>query len=325
MKKRIISSILSICMLVSLISIFSVNSFAEDSRYNELMEQKKEYMSELYPNGCGFGEWYYPRPYISPSLTVLLYTDAAKKITLEKNIDDGGELIGPHITMFVMNGNEEADMYLTSPEIFEATKKIGRGESRSALRECVKYFEISKEDLLEAFKTMKENPDAIRPLLSFLTDEEYESAKMSDGTFGKTDWPEFVIEAMFIEDDKKAHDLISKPNAVYVSELGRAVTATELDFAFISDNSGGVSLDELLTYDLTSDTMGDFIQFIKESIKSEENEYYITAEHVALLEKERARQLAVQTGEELIFIPLAALSFAAAVALINPKLRRRLN
>ncbi|MBE6543222.1 MAG: hypothetical protein E7675_02360 [Ruminococcaceae bacterium] len=318
MKKQIIGIILSICMLVSSITMLSISSYAEDSRYNELMAQKKEYLAEHKNYG---GELYYLSPLITPQITVLFYTDVANELTFEVH---NGYTEDHYLNAFLRKGGYSGQYFcfIISPELEQVTSKSKfLGESRSALRDCIKYFDISKEELLEAFKTMKEDPDAIRPLFDFLTDEEYESMKEPDGTFGSADWPEFVIEAMFIEDDKKAHDLINYPYAVYVPELERVLTNHEIDRAHMWNINEYTTVDKLLTFDLTSDTMGEFIQYIKR------NNYlniYITSEHLSLLEKERARQLAVETGEELIFIPLAVVSFAGAVAIVSPKLRRKL-
>ena len=324
--KRKISAILILSIIISTLSVFSVNTFA-DTEYERLLEQSREYI------GDEISSFYYPL--YSPPLTVLLYTDAAKKFTFEKGFTYGGTLVGRDHDWFVIGGFGNGDYYLTSPEISAAIKKCetkpyGARESRSALREAVKYFDISKVELVEAFRKMKEEPDYIRPLLTILTDEEFEKTKGPDGTFGKTDWPEFVIEAMYIEDDAKAHDLLTYRNAVYIPELGRVTEIYEIckgeEYLKEKQDAGNyLTIDDLISFDLTTDSMGLFIEHLRKRV-DEDTAIEISEERMAMLEAAREYQLAnpkpPQTGEEVYLIPVALVSLALGALVIYPRRRK---
>ena len=322
--KKLISIILALSILLSSFLVLGINSFA-DSNYNKLYKESRKYVEGLYGNLYN--------PLCSPPLTVLLYTDAAKEFTFERHINNADIIVGINFNWFVYRGTSlnhlyPAECYLVSPEIYKATKKCRTEpyearESRSALRECVKYFDISKDELVAAFKRMKEDPDYIRPLLSFLSDAEYESAKLEDGTFGKTDWPEFVIEAMYIKDDKKAHDLLTEKYAVYVPELKRTIEFHEVDTGE-NGGPGCINISQLIEFGLTSDSMGMFIKYLRNKVDNGEIRK-ISEERMLLLEAEREKQLAnPKTGEPVYLVPVAIASLTFGVYAVYPRKKRKL-
>ena len=326
--KRKISTILILSIIISTFSVFSINTFA-DAEYDRLLVQSREYL------GNKTSSFYYPL--YSPALTVLLYTDAAKEFTFVREDITGHWVLSAERSWFVIGDYATSNCCLMSPEITAATESCATipykaRESRSALREAVKYFDISKEELVEAFRKMKEDPDYIRPLLSFLSDEEYESSKLEDGTFGKTDWPEFVIEAMYIEDDAKAHDLLTYRNVVYIPELGRVTETNEIETAeyYLTFDEryhaeGYLTIDDLIKFDLTSDSMGLFIEHLRKRV-DEDTAIEISEERMAMLEAAREYQLAnpPQTGEALYLIPAALVSLALGVLVIYPRKKKNI-
>ena len=327
-KHKITSKLLCallVCVVLVPILGSSVLAEGEDAYYQELVEQRQEYIQNHYTNE-EYYEYYFYHPLFSPSLVVLLYTDIGEELTFEKEPDEAdGDTMGMQHNWFKYGSG-----CLNSPELAKATEACSTfpytaRESVSALRECVQYFDITKEELLAGFKLMKENPDAIRPLLTVLTDEEYEKAKGEDGTFGKTDWPEFVIEALFMEDDAMAHRLLTKPFTVYVPELGRVVETNELNYELDYNSTAPdhyVTFDRLKSYDLTSDAMGEFIEYQLRYIKNHDTPY---AREVAELAAAREAQLkASQTGDGSVNA-LWVIAFAIpALAFVTIKRKRRI-
>ena len=88
-----------------------------------------------------------------------------------------------------------------------------------------------------------------------------------------------------------------------------------------------VNYTDFLKNDLTSMGMSEFIDYldILKNTDGFNKNIELNSSRLQRLKDAQAKQLAVQTGEELIFIPLAVVSLAAAVMIINPKLRRRFN
>jgi hypothetical protein len=107
---------------------------------------------------------------------------------------------------------------------------------------------------------MQEEPDSIRSLLGFLSDEEFEGAKWDHGLFCYKPIPSFVMEALYMENDEIAYQLLTKPHSVYIKEFNRVITAWELANYWGNNIAWGNNIDILLSCDLTSDAMGDFIQ-----------------------------------------------------------------
>ena len=351
--KKNCSIILTIAMIISCFSVFSLDTLAED-KYDDLITARKEYLISRYPKygkflekadgdqqiptpGFNIGEAYWMQSFFDAcDLTVLLYTDEAQNMTFdvvrsseiiiegELEIEIEGEYVWSEFTSLFIS-----DMiYITSPEIDAATNSC-RSEyyphlaAKSALRACLDYFDISKEELIAANERMQQDPDCIRELFDdILSDKEFESVRQSNGLFCRAPLEDFMIEALYLEDDEMANNLLSIPYSVYVKEFDSMVTVMSGNYVhsfFYLESSKYYDLD------LTSDFMGDFINMLYHS-GSPWNGYDKRNYEVSLILKDaRAKQLAVQTGEELIFIPLAVVSLAAAVMIINPKRRRRFN
>ncbi len=177
-------SIRLICVLLTAIILESVLGVVigaenDSAHYEQLLKEKKAYIDREYADylkGEYGAENYFWFPLISPPLRVLLYTDAGKNLTIIKNTEEEYH-DGVDNSLFTFDSG-----CLISPEINKATEACRTlpytvRESVSGLRECIRYFGITKEELLAGFKLMKEDPDAIRPLLPMLTDREYESAR----------------------------------------------------------------------------------------------------------------------------------------------------
>ena len=320
--KRVICSIIVVFVLLHTACI---GAYAEP--YSELWEERAQYLED-WNNWKYAGELYDYYPMLSGNLTVLLYTDIANELTFEKIYSEGGDLIGPeYLVVF-------GDYGIESPEINEAIQSCKTGytkstEVRSALKECVLHFDISKEELLNAYKTMRDNPDAIREILSFLSDEEYQQLKIEkelgyeNGTFGKTEWPNFILDALYIEDDATAQRLLCKPFALYVKELGRVVTGKDLFYHF------NASVEEFAEYDLTHDDVGGFLTYCREKYLPDDwrdsKDGRTAEEKIEYLEAAREAQLqAAQTGDGAVNA-LWVIAFAIpALAVVTAKRKRRI-
>ena len=127
-----------------------------------------------------------------------------------------------------------------------------------------------------------------------------------------------------MEDSEIAEILLCHPGSVYIKER-------EMTFSCLSllENSD-ISVEAICAYDLTTDSFVKFISDMKDTVSKLDdgfNDSYgrTPVERYNLIAAEQQRQLAVQTGEEMIFIPLAVVSLAAAVMIINPKIRKKFN
>ena len=261
--KKYIALFALICILFSSIAVNLVYADTATKEYRVWLNERNKYLAE---NGYGGGEFYYNYPYMEfCTLTVLLYTDVAKEFVFEKHEYDG-KGHGPCLTIaedwfygftpFEEN-QYETGFWLTSPQISEVVQScLGEygAEDLCALRACVQRFGITKAELIEANRKMQEEPESVRELLSFLTDDDFRLVKKENELYCLAPLPDFAIEALYLEDDAAAYRLLSKPYAVYMKEYNRMFTVWELrDFSS--------PVESFVQCDLTSDAVGDFIAF----------------------------------------------------------------
>ncbi len=313
-KYRIISIVLIFMMLLVLANGLSVSA---EVSYEELLEQSKKDPNWGNSSMGDFRVFYPLRPGWG-SLTVLLYTDIAKDLTFEvytpEDEDADLEVFSPEETIFVYRNST-----IMSPEITKATESCRAGtvgESRSALRECVKYFDISKEELLEAYRLMREEPEIIRSLFPFITDDEFnDSWNIPEYGFSvMTDIPQYALEALYMEDDAKAHRLLCREFAVYVEDLGIVISASD-----VLTEGKNFSFENLIRLDLTSDAMGEFIDYWRARYSPNSDDGKAFAELAAARE---AQLKAAQTGDSAVttlWVVAVAISFLAAVVAIRRK------
>jgi hypothetical protein len=161
--------------------------------------------------------------------------------------------------------------------------------------------------------------------LSFLTDEEFNSAKNDAGTFAETDWPQEIIDAICMEDEVEAYKILCKPFAIYVPEMERVMIAHELGN---SRYWRKVSVDDFATYDLTSDEMGAFLKTAYKYASGEKDvdsrDARTGEEKLAYLEAAREAQLAAkETGDGavqgVIVLAIAIPALAATLILRRKK------
>ena len=329
--KKIISLLLLMCIVVASFSVFAISGYAdEDAEYERLYQQKQEYVDKVY--GKTFFDWgYFYYPLIEFSLDVLLYTRIGEEITLVKEYDGTSEYLC-HDLLLITSYKDDSEyplFYFTSPELSKAaeaasTPPYHMRESRCVLRECIQYFGLTKTEILEANERLKNDPDSIRNLLPMLTDEEFERIK----PVGLPE-EEFMVEALFIEDDRKAHDLLTKPCAVYVPEFGRVTEFYELLYCDYYDPDDYISVEEFIETDLTTPVMREFVAFLcGDRYIHWHGGFNYTSDINTIVSAQKAQfeakgeEYIPPTGESLIYIPIAAVSIIAAVMVVRTRRKR---
>ena len=345
--KKLLSIILALTLILPCISAFVLEASAED-KYAELWKQREEYLKAKYE---GYAEYLEkadsqekiespinyggPFPYFSAcELTILLYTNIAKDLTLEMHRQDPnveaylGRWRTVYYTLFDAKERDiYTDFWVISPEISKAIEDcIPRSEEestvsfvemRSALRACIKFFDIPKEDLIKANKLMQEDPDILRDILPPMSDAEFERARWESGLFCAAPLEDFMIEALYLEDDVIANNLLCEPYAVFVKEYDSIVILNGtryIDRFFDSD----IEYDK---FDLTPEYMGDFINVCYHA-----DNWLLSKDIGIKLRTEREKQLAnpkpPSTGEEVYLIPVALVSLALGALVIYPRRRK---
>ena len=314
-----------VCLLI-LSSLTPNFVFADEDDYSELIAQRQAYFEAKHGNEVGstWGDFYWLDPYVDGAgLTVLLYTDAAKEWTFDIIEADGYDN-GDHFD--TLTGGESwfhgwLSWFMTSPEIDAAiqTKDIdewrpNRLEYNSHLRKCIQYFGITKEELKEANRKMQEEPDSIRTLFPFLTDDQFEYARQENGLFCYEPLADFMIEALYLEDDEAANNLLCEPYAVYVKDLDRAVALQML-------YDGDLGFYDILACDLTSDWMGRFLEIDGYLKYSRE----LILAHDRISAAREAQLAAAETGDGAVTaVWVIALAVPTLVAVVTVKRKRRI-
>jgi len=305
--KRIIAVVIIVAtvLLCLAASINTVYADDETSKYQVLLEEKAEYLKDFKGSG-EIGKYLFPL-LEEASLTVLLYTDVASNFTFNKTeIEDEFEndvfwedFVPAYYHVFyaydeyLLECNEIneaiADAWVNQKVSYVHDNLPEGAEYISGLRACIQYFGITKEELIEANRKMQEEPDSIRDLLGFLSDKEFEGARWDHGLFCYKPIPNFVIEALYMENDEMAYRLLTKPHSVYIKEFNRVITAWELANYWGDSIDWGNDIEILLSCDLTSDAMGNFIQ----------NNRVL---NIAFLAAAREKQLSEKAGREAAFV-----------------------
>ena len=328
--KRIIAIVIMVATMLSCLSVSINTVYADDatSEYQALLAEKAEYLKDFEGSG-EIGQYLYPL-LEEAGLTVLLYTDVASNFTFNKTkIEDEfdnyvfwEDFVPSYYHVFYAYGeyllecneiNEAiADAWVNQKVSYVHENLPTGAEYISGLRACVQYFGITKEELIEANRKMQEEPDSIRTLLGFLTDNEFEGAKWDHGLFCYKPIPNFVMEALYMENDEMAYQLLTKPHSVYIKDLNRVITAWELSNYWGNNIVWGNDIHVLLSCDLTSDAMGDFIRNNR-------------VQNIDVLEAAREAQLqAAQTGDGSLNA-LWVIAFAIpALAFVTIQRKRRI-
>lgn len=172
----------------------------------------------------------------SDALGLLLYTRAANKWTVKKCyiVDDDNQRfdkeyyfydISPSVETIDENGsNAIAVMYI--PELLPTLEKCYTGNvPRDAnenlykilpcLRSAVKEYNLTKNELIEACKKSRENPEIVKKYFSDFSEEEFERMKSKGELTFDLD-QSWLLDALYAERDLDCSLLCIKPFATIV-------------------------------------------------------------------------------------------------------------
>ena len=165
-------------------------------------------------------------------------------------------------------------------------------------------------------------------MLSFLSDEEFESGRNEDGYFGTWDVPEFFIDALYIEDNDLSQNLLCMPFAVYVKELGDYVCdANLLEVSYQVIVSEDKEFYEFLNFDLTNLGMDNFMKYLDNLTNTDvfERNSELNSKRIQMIKSEREKQLAnPKTGEPVYLVPVAIASLTLGIYAAYPRKKRKL-
>ncbi|MBE6543036.1 MAG: hypothetical protein E7675_01410 [Ruminococcaceae bacterium] len=196
-------------------------------------------------------------------------------------------------------------------------------------RFVIQKLGITADELREAYRRMSEEPEYARQTLKELTDSEFEAyAKYLKN---ESVPPNFVIEAACMKDEEKAASLLVKPGSAYVKELGYCIDAWDLFFGY------KYTVEDFQNFDLTTVSLKVFFADIKAYFEYD-SPYYdgiffdwegydddlgrTPRQRFEALYAEYERQLEnPKTGEELVFVPLAIVSFILGIMIVCKKRR----
>ena len=287
--KKIFALLLTICMLLSTVGLFT--AYAEDTlleeKYAALYAEKEEYLKEH----TEYNSIYYEES----MLTILLYTDTAKDWNYERISFDAvyGGYEGEQFGVSILKMFFGAGFFIKCSEIVELSKNCnymrwydGAYHDRdgsllkgtSLLRECIKHFDISKEELISANKKMQEDPYSVFELFPMLSDHDIVSFSVDN--IKKRVLPEFIIEALYLEDDRAANTLLFADTTTLYMEDGCIVRAVNLS----GDDYYNMTVEELAEYDLKP-------IWVEYFLNNTEVAEIIGEEKLALLKAEREYQL----------------------------------
>jgi len=320
MKYKIICMMLILALTFGMVGLFSVSA---ENDYEKLWQEKRLYeIKNGYGDGLIENQW---AIYYECSWRFIPYTEAGKKLTYEVKTEELGEYgYPPHIFLYGMDSvvysQKLVDIYHESL-IIPNNDRPGVCNTRKMIQE----LGITEEDMRNAFDRMKNEPESAREVLSWLSDEEFESYLFMIEQYlaylEEFPIPDFVISAYFLENDEEAQYLLSQEGAVYVPELGYALYERLL----LSDS---VSVEEIAGYDLTTPGFGYFLEN-RRSYSGGGHVYKdgrTAKEKLEYLEAAREAQLkAAQTGDGAVnALWVVALAVPALAAVVLAKRKRRI-
>ncbi len=322
--KRIACILLSALLLLPAIASFGVGAAAE-STYDELWQEKLEYESDpRFVNTLHEWEYYHGIMYGVPVLPLILYTekcDWTYVLEAEWEHDAAIDIYWRDDISYWLHCKDLNDYVgIRDVDLEEAPFSDFSSPRVSWIRKMFQSMGITLEDWVAAFQKMKDDPHAIRDNLACLTDEEFERF-VNEQCRPVEMPPNFILQAMFMEDDVKAESLLAMSGNVYIPELGCTISVHEI---LKSDLS---IVEKLMEFDLTTKSFEHFLDDTRYLLEvqnvggfhSYENGFTILEQ----LESAREAQLAAkETGDSAVTSVLVlalALSTLGAVVLAKKK------
>ena len=319
--KKLLSIVLSVLLILPILASFGVGVSAE-SDYEKLWAEKVAYEQEkgiIYTSGeyvvyiCygdDFGEG--GDNYNEYGWAFLLYTEKGKELAYRASeIDEGWSIFPMYIGInLVCDELREMCISNNTPKELEERWFL----KRSDYRYIVQSLGITSEELHEAYRKMREEPETARQTLSFLSDDEFEI--YLKGLKRLTDPENFMIEAACMENDDQGEMLLAVPGNVYIKELGYSVSVQRI-------MSQTMNKESFLDYDLTTES---FVRFMDDlQTLAAKGWWKIDADKYEFLIEEQARQLsAAETGDNAVTALWVVALALPALAVVTLKRKRKI-
>ena len=350
--KKLMSIILALTLIIPCISAFALNSSA-DSEYDKLWQEKMEYEKKMFGEGIRYRtgpEDFSPLTHGDIGLDgsgvggfdFILFTAQGQKLTYNyyphkgNILDASGWSFSAYWDEWETKTRclvlcEELYGYFID-EIYEIDEKYDEYKYTSPYRLIVQKLGITKDELKEAYRKMKEEPEYLRRAIPELTDTEFEAYKEY---LKNVEIPEnFVIEAACMKDDEKAETLLNYPGFVYVKELGYSIEAKAMFEHIFSYKT--IPIEDIVEFDLTTDGFilffddmkayfemeGNF--FDRQGFKDDKGRTPRQVFDILFAEHERQMRENPKTGEPVYLIPVAVISLTLGVYAIYPRKKRKL-
>ncbi len=266
--KKFVSIVLSVLLILPVIASFGVGASAENT-YEELWAEKIAYEKEdgfislgeashCVVNVCygdDFGEGGDAMGY---GWAFLLFTEQGQKLTYRfiKNdypYEEGYNVWGSYWHW----ESEDAFVCVELKEMIESCENLdptfAPSARTAAYRNVVQTLGITSEELHEAYRKMREEPEYARNILSYMDDAEF--AYISSCFKECRIPPNFVIEAACLADDDQAEMLLAVPGNVYIKERGYTIPCIDIYATF---HGADTSVEEFKNFDLTTDSFDKF-------------------------------------------------------------------
>ena len=341
---KTLSILLIIALLFAMIPAFGISALALDvsaqSEYDKLWNEKLTYEMDkkvYYGQDSTYSLSY------GVDFSFILFTNQIDELSYEfinyYDVDENHTMLSSYWRKLnaygpVFDGKVVASKKLrniiNSCEISESAWSILSGKSE--FRHIVRTLDISYDELKTAFSRMKNEPEYVRDVFSYMTDDEF--LDIAEYFKSLETPPDYILKAACMKNDEQAESLLASPGSVYIKEKGR--TYSSLSVILYSD---WFSVDELCEFDLTTKSFVKFISDI-DRVYDEFYDYHFNDTGYLLFKDEKGRdglqrydyivsnqkkQLAnPKTGEAWYFIPVAAVSLVAGIFVICPRRKRML-
>ena len=331
MMKKTVCILLSVLFLLPVLATLGIGSAAQ-STYEELWAEKIAYEKD-HPVTDGVNEASMWDLFYDFDWNFVLYTEKGKDLTFEISNEYWEET--DEYVLAEVGDNE----YLLCKEMREIAlscfvydengNSCGPGPVYSGVRKLVQTLGISRKEVLEAYDKMKNEPECIRSVLSFLSDEQFRYYVSHVKSIEKP--LNFMLEAPFFEDDAQGESLLCKTGTVYFPELGYSLATTRL---VGEDRSTAFPIEMFARFDLTSDEFGYYLNNLRYYLTEQapgKYDWMIVSEgdtaldRLVYLEGVREAQLAAaETGDNAVTALWVVALALPALAVVTLKRKRKI-
>ena len=324
--KKILSLILTLTLILPCISAFALEALAE-SDYEKLWQEKLEYEKD---KSVSYGQDNMYSLSYGYDYSFILFTEQRDKLTytvINKN-EGKGNGIAVSRYWYSLDSIDNYDKMVVSTELLDIVNSCpqhdfesGISAGKSEFRHIVRTLGISYDELKNAFYRMENEPEYVREIFSYMTDDEF--SDLSNYFKSRNTPQNFVLEAACMDDDNKAEALLAPPGSVYIKERGMIFSSISLL------RNSDLTVEEICNFDLTTNSFAKFISDMENTVdKFGDDEWKdkkgrTPTEKYALIVAEQEKQLKnPSTGEAVYLIPVALVSLALGALVIYPRRRK---